>query len=64
MEVPVVSTPTIQQFDEDPHAKALSPELIPGRVTVDHVVPFHFRSTPAVLPDGPCPTAHHAADAV
>jgi hypothetical protein len=64
---PTESSPTIQQFEEVPHATALRPVLVPGGSDpADHALPLHWRRLPVAppLPPGPGPTAQHADDDV
>jgi len=68
-DVPVESSPITQQLEDDPQATAFRPVVETGSVTVDHVVPFHWRRipgtrTPPVFAAGPGPTAKHADDDV
>jgi hypothetical protein len=65
---PTVTSPTIQQFEEEEQVTALSPVFVPtDDETSDQDVPFHCSSTPlAVLDDGMGlgPTAQQAEDDV
>jgi hypothetical protein len=64
---PVEFPPTIQQLEEDPHATASRPVLVPGGSDcTDHELPSHWSRVPAAPPvaAGPGPTAQQADDDV
>ena len=57
-------SPTIQQFEDDPHATAFNEVLVPGSETADHEVPSHCSNVPEVAVTSPGPTAQQAESEV